>query len=182
MSDPDDGLDGSDGDDPIVTIAKPDELLALHGVTAEMFEMLRGWFDVPPSVPLDLREVDSAVAELGDPQMIAAVAMRKLQALHLLATPGVRTATDVVVSIVNDLERALLQAPVMRLRRQAEATDWDQAFVDLEAGGLAGLLSAPADAEEADPEVERFAALHDLLHDAMFAVIEASDGEIRYLV
>ena len=70
-------------------------------------------------VTLDLRQVDSAVAELGDPQMIAALAMRKLQALHLLATPGVRTTTDVVVAIVNDLERALVQAPNMRLKRQA---------------------------------------------------------------
>ena len=98
--------------DPIETIAKPDALLALHDVTAEMFSMLRRWFGVAPEVTLDLREVDSAVAELGDPMLIAALAMRKLQALHLLATPGVRTTTDVVVAIVNDLERALIQAPV----------------------------------------------------------------------
>ena len=51
-------------------------------------------------VALDLNEIDSAVLELGDPTMIAALAMRKLQALHLLATPGVRTTTDVVVTIV----------------------------------------------------------------------------------
>ncbi|MCU1454468.1 MAG: hypothetical protein JWN46_2614 [Acidimicrobiales bacterium] len=175
-------MDGEQGDDPIVTIPKPNELLALHSVTTEMFEMLRRWFEVPPSVALDLREIDSAVRELGDPQMIAAVAMRKLQALHLLATPGVRTATDVIVSIVNDLERALLQAPVMRLKRQAAATDWDQAFVDLESGGVAELEVAPADADDLDPEVERFISLHDQLHEAMFAVIEASDGEIRYLI
>jgi hypothetical protein len=163
-------------------IDKPDELLALHGVTAEMFEILRAWFDVPERVSLDLREVDSAVAELGDPQMIAAVAMRKLQALHLLATPGVRTATDVVVSIVNDLERALIQAPVMRLKRRAAATDWDKAFASLEDGSLDALDEVPLDADDRDPEIERFAFLHDQLHEAMFAVIEASAGEIRYLI
>ena len=93
------------------TVAKPDELLALHGVTAQMFAIMRRWFDVPSSVTLDLTAVDSAVVELGEPRLIAAMAMRKLQALHLLSTPGVRTSTDVVVAIVQDLQRALIQAP-----------------------------------------------------------------------
>ena len=46
---------------------KPDELLALHSVTGEMFDTLRRWFDVPPTISLNLVSVDSAVAELGDP-------------------------------------------------------------------------------------------------------------------
>src|SRR6476659_874024 len=153
-------------DEPLETIPKPDALLALHDVTAEMFVMLREWFDVAPQVTLDLREVDSAVAELGDPVLIAALAMRKLQALHLLATPGVRTTTDVVITIVQDLTRALLQAPVMRLRVAAERTDWDAA--------LAGLT-------DAGPETERFEVRHSALHIAMQAVIDLSDGEIVYL-
>lgn len=161
-------------------VAKPDELLALHGVTAEMFSILRRWFAVPRAVPIDLAEVDSAVVELGDPVMIAALAMRKLQALHLVATPGVRTTTDVVVSLVTDLERALVQAPAMRLKLQAAATDWDLALAALDSD--ADTPSAPDDAGAEDPEVEHFRALHERLHDAMFAVIEASDGEIRILV
>ena len=91
-------------DDGLAPVPKPDELLALGGITAEMFAILRTWFDVPPRVTLDLVDVDSAVTELGDPVMIAALAMRKLQALNLLATPGVRTTTDVVVTIVSDLD------------------------------------------------------------------------------
>src|SRR3954447_14875571 len=118
-------------DEPIPTLAKPDDLLALHDVTDELFLLLRAWFDVPDRVPLDLSDIDAAVVEMGDPQMIAALAMRKLQALRLLSTPGVRTTTDVVVAIVNDLERALLQAPAMWLHRQAEHTDWDAALADL---------------------------------------------------
>ena len=110
------------GNEPV---DKPDELLALHEVTAELFGTLRAWFGVPASVALDLAEVDSAVTELGDPVLIAAMAMRKLQALHLIATPGVRTTTDVVVAIVQDLQRALIQAPAMRLKLAASATDWD---------------------------------------------------------
>ena len=124
--------------DPIEAIPKPDELLALHDVTEDLFGILRRWFDVPASVPLDLTDIDSAVVELGDPEMIAALAMRKLQALRLLATPGVRTTTDVVVAIVNDLDRALLQAPDLRLRRQAAGTDWDAALEQLSIGEAAG--------------------------------------------
>lgn len=163
-------------------VAKPDELLAIHGVTAELFETLKRWFEIGDSVPLNLAEVDSAVSELGDPQMVAALAMRKLQALHLLATPGVRTATDVVVSIVNDLERAMIQAPNMWLKRRAASTDWDRAFEDMEALDVGtAAAGAPVEADDVDPEVVRFRTLHGLLHDAMFAVIDVSDGEIREL-
>jgi hypothetical protein len=162
----------------VATVPKPDELLALHGVTAEMFAILRGWFDVPPKVTLDLAEVDSAVVELGDPVLIAAMAMRKLQALHLLATPGVRTTTDVIVSIVQDLQRALIQAPSMRLRLAASATDWDAELASLDAGDA---LDAPS-VDDTDEEADRFRALHALLLVAVEAVLAASEGEIRYLV
>jgi hypothetical protein len=163
---------------PTAALPKPDELLAAHGISARLFELLRSWFGVGPSVTLDLREVDSAVAELGDPRLIAAMAMRKLQALHLIATPGVRTSTDVVVTIVNDLDRALVQAPSMYLALKAEATDWDSAFAQLEAGELG--LEAPESAAALDPEIVELARLHQALHVAVEAVIEAADGEIRY--
>ena len=163
------------------TVPKPTELLALHDVTGEMFDTLRRWFDVPASVSLDLTAVDSAVVELGDPVLVAAMAMRKLQALHLLSTPGVRTTTDVVVNIVQDLQRALLQAPHTRLRLAAESADWDA-----ELAGLDDLVEesddAPATADERDPEADRFRELHGRLLEAMEAVIRASDNSICYLV
>jgi hypothetical protein len=158
-------------------LPKPRELLALHDVTDELFDTLRRWFDVPDSVRLDLSSIDAVVHEMADPVMIAALAMRKLQALHLLATPGVRTSTDVVITIVQDLARALLQAPVMRLRVQAERTDWDAALADLEEGAVEPAPTAPA---EDDLEAERFEELHAALHDAVRAVLDASDGEIVY--
>jgi hypothetical protein len=160
------------------TISKPDELLALHGVTAEMFAILRRWFDVPAAVTLDLTEVDSAVAELADPCLVAAMAMRKLQALHLLSTPGVRTTTDVVVTIVQDLQRALLQAPSMRLEREARTADWDAELASLDEPAS----TTTASAADADLETDRFRALHALLVVAVEAVVEVSEGEIRYLV
>lgn len=161
-------------------VSKPDELLALHAVTEELFEILQRWFEVPPQVTISLEDVDSAVSELGDPVMIAAMAMRKLQALRLLSQPGVRTSTDVVVTIVQDLERALVQAPAMRLKRAAASADWDAALVEL-VGGDERHDDAPGAATDEDPEAARFAHLHDALHVAVRAVVEASDGEIRYL-
>ena len=95
--------------------------------------------------------------------MIAALAMRKLQALNLLATPGVLTATDVVVAIVQDLDRALVQAPNMHLKREAETTDWDAALAELDADvgyGSRGRTRPGPDVDDVDPEVERFRELH----------------------
>lgn len=163
-------------DDVPEVLPKPDELLGLHGITAELFDTLRRWFGVPTAVTLNLATIDSAVAEMGDPVLIMAMAMRKLQALHLLSTPGVRTTTDVVITIVQDLERALIQAPNMRLHFAAAATDWDAALAALDSQGTPMTPSV----EDDDLETLRFRQLHGGLHDAVAAVIEASDGEIRY--
>jgi len=170
-------------------VPKPPELLALHDVTQELFATLKEWFEVPDQVALDLSAVDSAVREMADPVMIAALAMRKLQALHLLSTPGVRTSTDVVVTIVQDLTRALLQAPAMRLRLAASRTDWDAALADLSEATDDGAQhsddslggAAPESADARDPEMESFQILHGRLHEAARAVIEASGGEITLL-
>lgn len=165
------------------TIEKPNELLALHDVSAELFDTLRRWFDVPEHVTLDLREVDSAVTELGDPVMVAAMAMRKLQAIHLLSTPGVKTSTDVVISIVQDLDRVLLQAPVLRLRVAAASADWDAALVELSSTSEAGHEDAvPSAPDDVDEETQRFRSLHQKMHEAVYAVLRASEGEIRYLI
>lgn len=177
---------------------KPDELLALHDVTAGLFDTLRDWFDVPEQVSLTLGDVDAAVTELSDPVMVAALAMRKLQALRLLSQPGVRTTTDVVVSIVQDLDRALLHAPSLHLERRARLADWDAALEELTTGaemdpgadpvpgdgasdGTEPSGGAAADLAD-DAETERFRHLHGRLHEALRAVIEASDGQIRYFV
>lgn len=165
-------------------LPKPDALLALHDVTAELFARLQDWFDVPDEVTLNLSSVDAAVTELSDPVMVAAMAMRKLQALHLLSTPGVRTTTDVVITIVQDLDRALIQAPISRLRLKAEATDWDAAFDDLLAAESEeehneSPSGAPEAPDAADPEVERFRMLHAQLHKAARAVLQASERRIR---
>lgn len=164
--------------DAEAVLAKPDELLALHGVTAELFATLKRWFDVADTIQLDISEIDSAVAELGDPQMIAAMAMRKLQALNLIATPGIRTSTDMVITIVNDLDRALLQAPAMHLSRQVEHTDWDAALAGLDPDDADDTV--PVAGDDTDPELEQFHIQHAALHEAVHAVVEAAEGEIRY--
>ena len=166
-------------------IPKPQELLAARTSAESLFGLLREWFDVPTSVTVDLRAVDSAVAELGDPQLVMAMAMRKLQALHLLTTPGVRTTTDVVLTVIQDLERALLQAPNMHLRHAAAETDWDAAFAALEdsPGEGAGPATAQGAPHGQEPdEIATFRRHHQALHEAARAVLHASEGEIRTLV
>lgn len=166
-----------DDHEPTPTRPKPSGLLALDSVSTELFDLLKGWFQVGDSVSLDLGEIDSAVTEMGDPVLIAAMAMRKLQGLNLLSTPGVRTSTDVVVAIIQDLDRAMLQAPSMYLSRKAETTDWDSALADLDAASFA---DAPQRSDDSDPEIERFRELHGDLHQALYDVVEASEGEICY--
>lgn len=170
-------------------LPKPGELLALHDVTAELFDTLKSWFDVPDRVSISLADIDSAIEELGDPVLIAAMAMRKLQALRLLAQPGVRTTTDVVVTIVQDLDRAMLQAPTMWLKRTAATTDWDAELAAMVEDAPAGTPQDRGGGEEAedgvgalsDPQVRRFRELHAGLHRALRAVVAVSDGQIRVL-
>lgn len=162
-------------------IPKPRELLAIRGATEDLFTLLRKWFAVPNAVTLDLRTVDSAVAELGEPRLVMAMAMRKLQALHLLTTPGVVTTTDVVLTVIQDLERALLQAPAMHLRDAAAATDWDAALAALDDEADSDEVERP-DRDDANDEITLFRTHHAALHEAARAVLHASDGRIRRLV
>ena len=164
--------------DDLNPIPKPDSLLALHTVAEKLFNTLRKWFDVTPRVIIDLTEIDSAITELGESEMIAAMAMRKLQALHLIATPGVLTTTDVVLAIINDLDRALLQAPSMFLERKATQTDWDKEFESL--NGKNDSFNFPRAGDQIDPEIEEFQLHHASLHEAVQDVVEAADGEIRF--
>jgi len=164
-------------------IEKPRELLAARTSTEVLFALLREWFRVPDRVTLDLRSVDSAVGELADPQLVMAMAMRKLQALHLLATPGVRTTTDVVLTVIQDLERALLQAPNMHLRTEAADTDWDAELAQLEERSGIGAEPVPsALGEGAFDAIAEFKRHHQALKVAARAVLHASDGRIRTLM
>ncbi len=177
------------GDDD--ELPKPRELLAAHDACAELFGLLQQWFAVPERVTIDLARVDSAVAELADPQLVMAMAMRKLQALHLLTTPGVATTSDVVLTVIQDLERALLQAPTMHLKQIAAEVDWDAelATLGLDAPREGDDVDAPADIDalaeggnrRVHDEVARFRAHHATLHEAAKAVLHVSDGRIRRL-
>ncbi len=160
-------------------IPKPHELLAVRESAEVLFALLRSWFGVPNAVTLDLREIDSAVAELGEPELVMAMAMRKLQALHLLTTPGVTTTTDVVLTVIQDLERALLQAPNTHLRHEAAETDWDAALAELDEGDVAENASTE---QGGGDEIALFRRHHAALHHAAKAVLRASDGRICRLV
>jgi predicted N-formylglutamate amidohydrolase len=165
--------------DTLPPLPKPHELLAVHGIAIELFATMKRWFDVPDRVSLDLSSIDAATREMADPIMIAALALRKLQALSVIATPGVQTTTDIVINLIQDLDRALIQAPSTRLRLDAETADWD---AELEAMSEHPSRRVPPSPLQDDPERDRFNELHVALHDAVRAVYDASAGEIRVFV
>ena len=50
-----------------------------------------------------------------------------------------------------------------------------------DAGSIRETCESP-NATQTDPAAERFRELHARLHEAVFAVLEVSEGEIRYLI
>ena len=52
--------------------------------------------------------------------------MRRLQALYFIAQPGRRTTTDVIITQIDSVLRALLEAPSRHLGRESEHVDWDR--------------------------------------------------------
>ena len=116
---------------------------------------------------------------MADPAMIAAFAMRKLQALHLLATPGRahehRRGRD---DRAGPHARAAAGAGDALARRgRARPTGTPRS----RGSPTRGDVAAPDAIDAVDPETERFEVLHSALHVAVQAVVELSDGEIVYL-
>lgn len=88
---------------------KPEEFLALHEAAAKLFAVLGREFDVGTTYELNLHDVDCARDVLRQKKDIAAIAMRKLQALRFVSAPGVGTRNDVVVCLCSDLHQALIE-------------------------------------------------------------------------
>ena len=87
--------------------AKPPELVNLYAATSAAFKTLKEEFQVPDTYELALHHVDAAESCLTNTVDIAAVTMRKIQALRWVAKPGVETTSDIVVALAADLLRAL---------------------------------------------------------------------------
>ena len=92
----------TEGDRP-----KPPELLSLYAAIPEAFGTLKEEFQVPDTYELVLHHVDAAEPFLRNTLDIAAITMRKIQALRWVAKPGVETTNDIVVTLAADLLRSL---------------------------------------------------------------------------
>ncbi len=86
---------------------KPPELVSLYAATQLVFGILKEEFQVPDIYELVLCDVDAAEPFLRDTVDIAAVTLRKIQALRWIAKPGVETTNDIVVCLAADLLRSL---------------------------------------------------------------------------
>lgn len=156
-------------------LPKPDQLIRLGSVFCELFNHLKAWFEVPDTMLIDLSAIDAsdAVRSMRDPQMIAGFAMRKLQALHLIALPGVPTKADVALTLIDSVLRALLEAPKSHLTRQLDSVDWDHEWKVLDAGML--LRTAPSfDAHEFTKLIRRMLAVRPTLIE----LIEAGNSPL----
>ncbi len=96
-----------------IRIAKPRELVEVAEPVATLFGLLRDWFNVPEEYRFSLLSIDEPVTAIRNPVGVTAFAMRKLQALRYVATGGVETASDVVIALVVELERALEETPAL---------------------------------------------------------------------
>ena len=157
---------------------KPAELVAVCGTAAWLFGALRSWFDVPEVVEINLGAVDAplAVSLLTDRGLVAAMAMRKLQALHYAATPGNLTAPDVIVTLIEGVTRALVEAPDAFLERMAKNCDWDEEFAALDNRVVwqnPGIT---------DDEIEHFKDCVDQLLSARAAVMLVADSGHKFLL
>lgn len=92
----------TEGDQP-----KPPELTNLYEATAEAFGTIKEVFGVPGVYELLLHDIDAAEPFLQNTLDIAAVAMRKIQALRWVAKSGTKTTNDIVVTLAADLLRTL---------------------------------------------------------------------------
>jgi hypothetical protein len=158
-------------------VDKPKELLALYDVSERLFNTLRSWFDVPIAVSLPLLDVDDGTEGFSEPAMVAALAMRKLQALRLLARPGVRTTTDVVVTMIQDLDRALSEAPIMHAKHSRSDPHLAEAVAAIRNGTTDEYLSQLRP-RSAQSETLLFLVDHQMVKRAAVAVLEASPGTI----
>lgn len=92
----------TEGDRP-----KPSELVSLYAAIPAVFRTLKEEFQVPDTYELALCHVDAAEPFLRNTVDIAAITMRKIQALRWVAKPGVETTNDIVVTLAADLLRSI---------------------------------------------------------------------------
>ena len=103
---------------------KPAPLCDLADPVGEVFPIVKAWFHVPDCVHLNLSDVDVAEGEMFEAGMVAAVTLRKIQALRLLSRPGVETSLAAILSLISDVRSALggmLQQPAGTQRGEADS-------------------------------------------------------------
>lgn len=88
-------------------VAKPDEFVRLHGVTEDLFELLREAFDVPIVMEVVLDDVDRATHAPHDERAVAASAMYATQLLRRATTRGIPVTNAEVVLIAGVLDAAI---------------------------------------------------------------------------
>lgn len=88
-------------------MAKPKELVQLHRVTEDLFELLREAFEIPVVMEIVLDDVDRAARTPLDQRAMAVSAMYATQLLRRAATDGIPVTNAEVVLIAGVLDSAI---------------------------------------------------------------------------
>lgn len=119
---PDENPPDEDSTNKDLPVKRPPELLAIPAHAEALFELVRKRFEVPASYTLDLSSPVLGEESLRSPLAVAAITMRKLQALQYLER-AVKPPSHVVLSLLADVSRSLaaLRATEPPFRLHVEA-------------------------------------------------------------
>lgn len=90
-------------------LPKPESLVELALSLTSLFAVVKRSFGIANTRKFKLRSVDCAHSSLQNFPEIAAFTLRKIQLLHYVAQPGVRTTNCVVVNLAADLNLSLTE-------------------------------------------------------------------------
>jgi hypothetical protein len=109
---------------------KPASLESLYPMSATMFRFLQRSVPVEGRVLMDLSDVDLPESALRDPGLVAAYAMRRLQATRYVSSPLTTTGLGVTMSCLSELIVQLMSIDHARSLPGASDT-WTEAGLTL---------------------------------------------------
>jgi hypothetical protein len=89
------------------TVAKPQELVALRPLLRKVFDNLKLSADIRSQHTFGVHQIDCSYEQLLEPREVAAFTLRRLQELHFIISPGVRTSNLNIVLLAASLNVSL---------------------------------------------------------------------------
>ena len=153
-------------------------LAGLADCSACLFDLFKAWYEIDDSYNLVLTSV-APDEEWRDSKGVFALAMRRLQALHHVATSSTDTTTLQVASLIYGTLQAISEAHARRLLHLGQPSKIDRSFALLLGGHLDH--SVPSQVDDSDPEFEQFKTAVVSLLDVLNRITQLSRGAVVVL-